>query len=1132
MGLLRLVPIALLGAAVLASPAAAAGPERLLDVRDQLRDAAAARPTPALRHADARARALADAIGGRTVVGVDPLTRTVGRLQRLGGAMTAPSGAPPAAVARRFLDDHARDLGLGRAAVDRLDVARQQRSPSGLTVVTLRQHLDGVPVFDGDVRVGVDRAGRVLTLAGAPRNDLPADLPPATLSADDALAALLPGARPDPGDRRQLVVFGARAPHLAWHLTHREDGTHWWDAVVDARTGEVLYRANLVKAVDATVFQDYPGSAAGTTTVTLPVYAGASVMSGPYARAFADLNDNNKVDTGEETMPGDYPLTDYPGTGCAPATLCSWDGTSGTAAGNQDQSVVQTFWYVSNFHDHLASAPIGFGSADGNFEGAGDRVWINALDGAATGPDNDHLDNANMATPPAGQNPWMQMYLFSDATAASYPPGFRNVDGGDDAAVVYHEYTHGLSNRLITNADGTGALNSIQAGAMGEGLSDFYAMDFLARQGFVGDTAADGEVYLGRYTDLGVGGIRHEAMDCPVTSTDDTDCHNPATGGPGGFTYEQFGSIAGTPEVHADGEIWVQTLWQLREELVAAQGSEAAGSDTAERLVTDAMRLSPPEPSFLDLRNAILAADVNANGGANQALIWSVFAQRGMGYFAASTDGNDPSPVADFSTPPPPGAPHGAIGGTVTSAEAGLPLAGAKAQVGGLDTGVGGPSLTLEATSGRDGRYALADVPAGTYPRLIFTAPGYDRVVTSASVTGDATTPVDVALVRQWALASGGGAIGATNDETGAPYGCGTAAAIDGAQGVGWSAWNPSSNNPQRPATRTAPPTLTIALPAAVDIRRFAVDPGATCNDTSASATKDYKIETSPDGATWTLARQASFSSGDGGRMNDVLPTGPANAVRFVRLTLLSPQSGSSDYIDLSELAVYGNAVPTGSLSVSPGELTAGGTATLDASSFTDPDGRIADYGWDADGDGAIDRHTTTPQTAFAYGSSGTFTPRVTVVDSSGGRTTAAASLTVDPLAAPPPSPPASPSPPTPPAPPASAAKAKPRLTVPRTGRRWRVRLTITCRDRCRVAGSLTISARMRHRLHLPRRTVATLRPRTITATKHVTLTLTMATRRHLRRAHLRRLTVALSLRARVADGPSRTAHRRVRLRR
>ena len=73
----------------------------------------------------------------------------------------------------------------------------------------------------------------------------------------------------------------------------------------------------------------------------------------------------------------------------------------------------------------------------------------------------------------------------------------------------------------------------------------------------------------------------------------------------------------------------------------------------ARRLVTQAMRLSPPEPSFLDMRNAILLAD-EAAGGTRRDAIWTVFARRGMGYYASTTGSDDTSPVEDFSTPPAP----------------------------------------------------------------------------------------------------------------------------------------------------------------------------------------------------------------------------------------------------------------------------------------------------------------------------------------------------------------------------------------------------------------------------------------------------------------------------------------------
>jgi hypothetical protein len=113
--------------------------------------------------------------------------------------------------------------------------------------------------------------------------------------------------------------------------------------------------------------------------------------------------------------------------------------------------------------------------------------------------------------------------------------------------------------------------------------------------------------------------------------------------------------------VHADGEIWVETLWDLRARLIADHGA-ADGIMRARALVTDGLRLAPANPTFLDMRNAILQADL-IRGFGDTDRIWAVFAARGMGFRASTTSNNDTSPVQDFSLPsqsgplPPPPAP-------------------------------------------------------------------------------------------------------------------------------------------------------------------------------------------------------------------------------------------------------------------------------------------------------------------------------------------------------------------------------------------------------------------------------------------------------------------------------------------
>ena len=141
-------------------------------------------------------------------------------------------------------------------------------------------------------------------------------------------------------------------------------------------------------------------------------------------------------------------------SGFCTSFVCTWNpNVPNSWQTNRNADGANAFYLASNFHDYLAQAPIGFTPQAGNFSAAGgDPVLLNALDGAATGPDGNHIDNANMSTPPDGIPPTMQMYLWhfpgtSDDPATGDP--FVPTSGAFDASILYHEYTHGLSNRLV-----------------------------------------------------------------------------------------------------------------------------------------------------------------------------------------------------------------------------------------------------------------------------------------------------------------------------------------------------------------------------------------------------------------------------------------------------------------------------------------------------------------------------------------------------------------------------------------------------------------------------------------------------------------------------------------------------------
>jgi extracellular elastinolytic metalloproteinase len=58
------------------------------------------------------------------------------------------------------------------------------------------------------------------------------------------------------------------------------------------------------------------------------------------------------------------------------------------------------------------------------------------------------------------------------------------------------------------------------------------------------------------------------------------------------------------------------------------------GNTLAVQLILDGMKLHPCRPSFFDARDAIILADKHLTGGAHECLLWSRFAQRGLGFDA------------------------------------------------------------------------------------------------------------------------------------------------------------------------------------------------------------------------------------------------------------------------------------------------------------------------------------------------------------------------------------------------------------------------------------------------------------------------------------------------------------------
>ena len=235
----------------------------------------------------------------------------------------------------------------------------------------------------------------------------------------------------------------------------------------------------------------------------------------------------------------------------------------------------------------------------------------------------------------------IRLFLKSGVRARLQRPslsGPRELDATFDNGIVAHEYGHGISLRLTGGpSDAECLFNDEQ---MGEGWSDFFTLVLTARPEVEDGTEPKG---IGNYVIRGGangGGIRR----APYST--DMQINN-----------QSYDDIINTFGPHELGEVWAAVLWDLYWEFVRVYGWDDdrytgdGGNNMAVKIVIDAMKLQKCNPGFVEARNAIIAADLINFDGANECLIWEVFARRGLGWSAdegGSFSRNDGLPGFDL----------------------------------------------------------------------------------------------------------------------------------------------------------------------------------------------------------------------------------------------------------------------------------------------------------------------------------------------------------------------------------------------------------------------------------------------------------------------------------------------------
>lgn len=675
---------------------------------------------------------------------ISPLTGAVEILQS-SKPLTKPSQQDARYIGLDFIQNNKELYGLDEADIANLHyVGESVNETSGLRLVIFEQKVNDRLVFQGELKISIDRDGRVIQALGnvvpfatarasaienliSPQEALVKTMATVDIALD-ADAMNLTDSKTDKFeakikvDDRQItgqvdskIVYFPVAPGIiipAWSQTIWSKDADYY-ALVDATDGTLLFRknirsgqstqqarfrvyvqtdgitpadnpapqspstmtagfqppsiaptiVNMLTAQNITAspngwIDDCPGgvcTAAQTQTLgnnalacvdrtagasNVCDTAGVSVLDGNgRPTGNADAFGRNRDFLGTTTR--DFESTFLPAPqGGNPEAGQDSDATAATVAPFLRGSVTHQFYVTNWYHDKLFA--LGFQPASRNFQnnnfgggGVGnDRVNVDVQDGQ-------DVDNANFSTPADGTSGRAQMYNFTG-------PVTTDRDGGLDAEILMHELTHGTSNRLIGN--GSGLIWDVGA-AMGEGWSDFYALSLLNNTnaddpnlpyvsgGYATYKAFGFTTYTDNYT-YGIRRFPYSTVNTvnPLTWADVDDVTNNLSGGiaPGPLDFNGGGAM----EVHNAGEIWANTLWEVRSRVIAdpagANGDVPTGNNATLSIVTDAMRLfTPNNPSFVQARDALISADCAANAACpNELSIWGGFADRGLGYNA------------------------------------------------------------------------------------------------------------------------------------------------------------------------------------------------------------------------------------------------------------------------------------------------------------------------------------------------------------------------------------------------------------------------------------------------------------------------------------------------------------------
>ncbi len=473
-------------------------------------------------------------------------------------------GLDPSAATRSFLETEAVRLGIA-PIINELEIA-ETRSGIATRHLLYRRMINGVPVGDGCVSVHTTLGGNLLFARIGLDPRLQPSKRSALIDSDQAIRLAVgshykAGQAPIP-ESELIYVELEDGLELVWRVRYLADEPRGdWEVWIDAADGTERMRRDRAWYLDGegTVWSPNPVNALEWATPVNELDDADQALFDP-AYETVTLRDLDPPEgDGLYRLSGPHVhISDHENPITGIPAVGSPDGFHATRESDLFEAVM-VYFHIDTNQRYLQS--LGFtGDAEVvPFSIAVDPHGLNGQDNSWYTPSNKSL-------------------AFGDGC----------VDDAEDGDVIVHEYGHAIQDSQVP-----GWLSAGQMGSMGEGFGDYWAESFTDR---TGRTFGLGQVF--DWDGPGSGCWAGRRVDTEKIYPD---------------------SLVG--QLHADGEIWSGSLWDIRKVL---------GGEVTDRIVIESHFFVVTPADFKDGALAVIAADEALNGGVNGSLLFGAFRARGI----------------------------------------------------------------------------------------------------------------------------------------------------------------------------------------------------------------------------------------------------------------------------------------------------------------------------------------------------------------------------------------------------------------------------------------------------------------------------------------------------------------------